>query len=98
MFEAGTGTLSRLTRDEGAPVEVCPRCDSRESVYGYDPRRHPPMTEWPLSPETLANEERALITAFQKAKMEVRYITPEDARRMLDDQNDNDDSDDNAPS
>jgi hypothetical protein len=85
MFEVGRGALCRTTRDEdGAGVEVCSRCGSRESVYGYNPAAQPPLTEWPLSIEQLVEEEWVLLTRLQKSKMAVMKITPDDAKRWLD--------------
>jgi hypothetical protein len=84
MFEVGRGALSRATRDGGAGVEVCPRCGTREGLYGYDPERQPLLTDWPLSPELLAGEELRLISWFQQAHMSVGTITPQRAERMLD--------------
>ena len=84
MFEVGRGGLSRTTRDDGPPVEVCSRCEARESLYGYDPADQIPLTEWPLSPEQLANEELELIRMMQASSMGVGTITPETANELLD--------------
>ena len=79
MYEVGHGALSRTTRDDiGAEVEVCSRCGERESLYGYDPTAQPPMTEWPLSAEKLADEEYRVIVAAQSADMAVMMIEPGD--------------------
>lgn len=59
-FEPGRGGLSRTTRDEGAPIEVCSRCSSREALYGYDPAAQVSFTEWPLTREQIAEEDRRL--------------------------------------
>jgi hypothetical protein len=83
MFEVGRGALSRTTRDEGADVKVCPRCGERETLYGYDPIKAPPLTDWPLSAKRLADEEFNLISGDQRSNMMVAAITPEDAQRML---------------
>jgi hypothetical protein len=44
-----------------------------------------PLAEWPLSIERLVEEERALLTFERNASMSIVEITPEDARRMLGD-------------
>ena len=58
------GVLSRTSRDDGTPILVCARCGERESLYGDDPAA-PPVTEWPLPAERLAQEEERLIRQMQ---------------------------------
>jgi hypothetical protein len=88
LFEVGKGALSRTTRDGGAEIEVCPRCGTREGLYGYDPAKQPPITDWPLSPDVLGEEERRLIAQFQQSEIVVATITPGDAARFLDERDD----------
>lgn len=75
MFAAGGGTWSR-TSSEQAPVEICPRCGLRETLYGRDSSAQPAQAEWPLPPEQLAQEERLLIAAFQAGEMTPPAIPP----------------------
>jgi hypothetical protein len=84
IFEIGKGALSRTARDGGAPIEICPRCGTREGLYGHDAAKQPPFSKWPLSPETLADEERRLIAQFQRGEMFFAKVSPEDAAQILD--------------
>ena len=76
--------LSRTTRDEGARVEVCPRCGDREALYGYNPVNQVPLTDWPLSIVTLVQEERHLLTRYRNTRLSLMTITPGEARDILD--------------
>lgn len=71
VIREGFGALSRVTRDEGAPVMVCDRCGERESLYGRDPAGQIPMTDWPVPVETLVTEEHVLITRFRESEFAV---------------------------
>lgn len=82
-FHTEHGALSRTTRDEGAPVEVCPRCGEREALYGRDPADQVPFVEWPVSLGRLVEEERALLTFKREGQFTMlsanEIIGPEDA-------------------
>ena len=65
-FHLGQGALSRTTRGEGAPVEVCSRCGEREALYGRNPDDQIQLTDWPVSIDRLVEEERSLLT-FRRA-------------------------------
>jgi uncharacterized C2H2 Zn-finger protein len=71
------GALSRVARDDGAEVLVCPRCGDREALYGYDPAQQIPLAEWLVSVERLLAEERALIEQWRRSP---RAGRPEDPR------------------
>ncbi len=68
------GALSRTTRDEGAPITVCPDCGSREAMvveYGEEYEVSlPSYTDWPLSVEELLAEDRIRYDFGQAARLE----------------------------
>jgi hypothetical protein len=68
----GTGlAASRVTRDGGADVMICSRCGERESLYGRDPARQIPLSDWPVSIDRLVEEERHLITRARDSEFRV---------------------------
>lgn len=69
LFLPGHGGLSRTTRDEGAEVEVCPHCDEREAIYGYNPEEQILFSDWPVSVDRLLEEERVLIEWYRTATL-----------------------------
>ncbi len=68
------GVLSRTSRDDGTLILVCARCSQRESLYGDDPAT-PPITQWPLPPERLAQEEERLIRQMHGPTGDVPSLT-----------------------
>jgi hypothetical protein len=86
VFEVGRGAVSRVTRDDGAEVEICPRCGEREALREAElpgAGAWPPLVDWPLSIEDLLDEERALLELRRRSKLDVVTIDPETADRML---------------
>lgn len=71
----GNGALSRVTRDDGAPVTVCDRCGQREGLYGGAADQIQ-LAGWPVPVDRLLAEERCLIDLFRGA--ELAYITAEE--------------------
>lgn len=66
LFPPGPG-LSRTTRDgEGALIGVCSHCSELEAMTD-EAGMLAPFTDWPLSPERLAQEERAWYARRQAA-------------------------------
>jgi hypothetical protein len=86
------GALSRTTRDDGAGITVCGHCGTLEAV-AEEAGQLAPFTDWPLSPEQLAAEERAWYAMAQKSDLYIARIDPDDARRMLGDPAPEDDDD-----
>ncbi len=57
-LEKNLGPLSRVARDEGAEVIVCPDCGEREAhraLAGWEPIS---FADWPLSIDELLREDR----------------------------------------
>jgi hypothetical protein len=77
------GALSRVMRDEGAEIIVCPECGQREAMLQYVGREPPNFTEWPLSVDQLLAEDRVRYTLFQQAPTSRMEIGPEKARALL---------------
>jgi hypothetical protein len=82
----GIGAVSRTTRDDGAEITVCPRCGEREAMSGDDPAGQVPFTAWPVEVEQLLWEEEALIRFYRASSIERLEISPDEAQRMLDDE------------
>jgi hypothetical protein len=61
------GALGRTTRDDGAPITVCSHCGELEAMTEASDSLAP-FTDWPLSPERLAAEERAWYAKQQRAR------------------------------
>ena len=80
----GVGALSRATRDDGPGITVCPRCGEREAHRQHATGEVIPFTEWPVSVDDLLDEERAVIEFGRSARWALAWITPDDARRLLD--------------
>jgi hypothetical protein len=79
----GQGALSRVTRDEGADVEVCSRCSEREAWREALGWPEMPLTSWPVDVEELLREERILLTRYRRGELATETITPENARTIL---------------
>jgi len=65
------GALSRTTRDDGAEIVVCGHCGDLEA-FTEEGGWLAPFTEWPLSPERLAAEERMWYAVMQHARYDGR--------------------------
>jgi hypothetical protein len=83
IFEVGRGALSRAARGEGAEVEVCSRCGSREAQREADTGGVLALSAWPVSLEALLEEERMLITFHRKGDMRAMPLASEDAKDMV---------------
>jgi hypothetical protein len=77
------GALSRATRDDGAPIEICSRCGEREAIREADGADYISVTDWPLSVDDLVAEERALITSARSSEISLENISPEQAEAIL---------------
>lgn len=83
--EPGPGkALSRETRDDGPEVNVCSDCGAREALRPAD-WPPTPLSSWPLTVDEILEEDRVRYTFARRSAFSVRTLTPEDARRMLDD-------------
>jgi hypothetical protein len=65
---------SRVNREGGREYFVCPRCEQREMLYGYDPDDHFTPEDWPVPIDILVEEERRLLTLYRK--LAFRTCTP----------------------
>jgi hypothetical protein len=77
------GALSRVARDEGAEIIICPECGQREAMLRYVGQDPPTLTEWPLSIDQLLAEDRVRYTLSQHASMSTMRIGPDEARDLL---------------
>jgi hypothetical protein len=77
------GAQSRVARDEGAEIIVCPECGQREAILLYVGQEPPNFTEWPLSVDQLLAEDRVRYTLSQHAAMSAMKIGPAEARDLL---------------
>ena len=71
--------LSRTTRDDGAEIDVCPHCGELEAITEAAGRLAP-FAAWPLTPDRLADEERAFYKTMQRATIRRVEIHPDDER------------------
>lgn len=49
--------------------DICSRCSEREALYGPNPAKQIPFTEWPLSMDVLLEEERRLLRQYRSFVM-----------------------------
>ncbi len=74
--------LSRTTRDGGAEIDVCAHCGDLEALADAAGDLAP-ITDWPLSPDRLAAEERRWYSFAQAATFTVETFGPEEAGGMI---------------
>jgi hypothetical protein len=61
---------------------VCGHCGELEAVTEATGQLAP-FTDWPLTPDRLAAEERAWYAGMQAARFELRWMDPDEAERLL---------------
>jgi|GEM_PF-3437981 len=78
------GATSRVTRDGGARVVVCGTCGEREAMRAGEDWEAVPLTDWPVSIDTLLSEDRLRLEFMRNCVIGAELIGADDAQAMLD--------------